>query len=197
MACYQFQSEGTCRFGETCRFSHGEAGAEDDAYNAGGGGGYRPRGRGGGGGGNRMCYTFQEQGSCSYGDNCRFSHGENDERKTGGFGGGGGGGAGFGGGYNRAPRSRGVCFTFRDQGSCQYGDGCRFSHDLTGGNGGATGGGAPRKAQVCYKFRDLGNCPYGDECRFSHDAAADQPVVDGQPPMDGQPVVDEPAVEQE
>ena len=60
--CYAFQ-KGECTRGDSCRFSHGEAGG-------GGGGG------GGGWAGAPPCYAFQK-GECTRGDACRFSHDPN------------------------------------------------------------------------------------------------------------------------
>lgn len=46
---------------------------------------------------------------------------------------------GGGGGWSPQPRSRGVCFVFRDSGYCKEGDNCRFEHIR--GNGDTVGGG--------------------------------------------------------
>lgn len=179
MSCFQFQEHGECKFGENCRFSHGEQG---DNYGApqggrgygsgygGGRGGYRPRPQRSRG----ACYTFQETGECQYGDNCRFQHGDQQPQDGGDF-------NNFrnDGGYRRGPaRSAGPCFQFRDQGSCGFGDGCRFSHNLDGDVSAAP---APRRAAgggICYNFRDNGDCKFGDGCRFSHAEAVDVPSID-------------------
>ena len=83
-----------------------------------------------------VCYAFQE-GECTRGDACRFSHTE-----------GGGGGGGFGGGGGGAP----VCYAFQ-KGECTRGDACRFSHTEGGGGGG--GGFGARSAAPCYAFQKL------------------------------------------
>jgi len=75
-SCYAFQN-GTCKWGDACRFDHGE-----DKKGSG-----EPAG---------VCYSFQN-GKCSKGNNCRFEH------------------------------TKGVCYAF-GKGECSRGDSCRFSH---------------------------------------------------------------------
>lgn len=79
--CYSFKETGVCRYGDSCRFTHdgvsGAGAGGDRSYGGGdryGGGGSRYGSSGGGGGG--PCYQFQRDGSCRYGDSCRFSHGD-------------------------------------------------------------------------------------------------------------------------
>lgn len=76
-------------------------------------------------GGPPPCYAFND-GNCTRGDSCRFSHGGNS---GGGGGGGYGGGRGGGrGGGGRGGGGGGKCFAFQ-KGECTRGDGCRFSHE--------------------------------------------------------------------
>merc|ERR1719419_879551 len=79
--CRNFQSSGECRFGLSCRFSHGSApgvgsyNGRPNAYEGGvGAGAYSGRGRGFGGGGKKPCFNFQNNGHCKFGDRCRFGH---------------------------------------------------------------------------------------------------------------------------
>jgi hypothetical protein len=82
--CYAF-AEGNCNRGADCKFSHGEGGGgggggggrggargRGGSRGGGRGGGSRGGGRGGGGGGG-VCFAFQK-GSCSRGEECRFTH---------------------------------------------------------------------------------------------------------------------------
>ncbi len=65
-----------------------------------------------------------------------------------------------------------VCHAFL-RGACNYGDRCKFTHDLNGtGDGTDTGAsrGDPPPAKIdriCRQYEN-GNCTYGDGCKFSH-----------------------------
>jgi hypothetical protein len=91
----------------------------DNQAKGGGGGGKGARNESKGAG---VCYAFQE-GNCTRGDDCRFSH----------SGGGGGGGKKAKGG-----KGSDVCYAFQE-GKCTRGDDCRFSHSGGGGGGGGKG----------------------------------------------------------
>ncbi|GBG28947.1 RNA-binding protein, putative [Hondaea fermentalgiana] len=63
--CFSFQKSGSCKFGDSCRFSHGAgAPAGGNSFNNGGGFAKKP------------CFAFQNNGSCKFGDTCRFAHGD-------------------------------------------------------------------------------------------------------------------------
>ena len=107
--CYSW-TQGTCRWGDRCKFVHeGEGGCIETGQNIG------------------PCYDFQA-GTCTRGSSCKFSHDE-----------GGGDGGGLGGG-------RDVCYDFQN-GSCTRGDSCRFSHGDSGG-GGLGGGGDGEERRI-------------------------------------------------
>lgn len=112
--CRSFQSTGSCRFVGDCKWAHEGyvPGADADAKaaaGAGAGAGAGPRRRRKKKKAANVCFAFQEEGECKYGDECRFKHGEHDTRDL--------------------TRPVGPCFNFRDNGECQYGDECRFSHE--------------------------------------------------------------------
>ena len=73
-SCYSFAQSGSCKFGDQCRFTHGDnkSGAASGAS--------RPRGRRPLASKSQLCFSFSESQTCQYGDACRFAHGENDNR---------------------------------------------------------------------------------------------------------------------
>lgn len=85
-------------------------------------GGTRQGGDFGGRGGNSGGYGGNQGG---YGGNSGGGYGGNQ----GGYGGNSGGNqGGFGGGNRSGGSGQQTCFSFRDTGSCRYGDNCRFNH---------------------------------------------------------------------
>lgn len=109
--CRSFKSTGACRFGDDCKWAHEGyiPGVTDQDNEDGEGGEGRRRTRRKKKKAANVCFAFQEDGECKYGDECRFKHGEFDSRDL--------------------TRPVGPCFNFRDNGECQYGDECRFSHE--------------------------------------------------------------------
>lgn len=60
-----------------------------------------------------ICRTFEETGTCKYGDRCQFAHSQTELRPT-----------------SRHPRYKTeVCKTFWEKGSCPYGQRCCFIHN--------------------------------------------------------------------
>lgn len=121
----------------------------------------------------------------------------------GGMSGYGGGGGGYGGGYGARrmgfggggdrPRT-GTCYEFQSNGTCKYGDNCRFNHTAGGGGGSGYGGGgygggsrfsSSGEGRYCHNFRNTGECRYGDACKFSHDSGAG--ASEAKTAFDGQP----------
>ena len=66
-----------------------------------------------------------------------------------------------------------ICWHWKAEGKCPYGDDCRFSHE-TEPNKKKTNAPAParvgqdKKWLVCFKWRDTGDCRVKD-CKFSHE----------------------------
>ena len=103
--CNNFSQTGNCKYGDNCKFAHGEEELRSPAQSYGGQrGGYR--GSSGGRGGP--------------------SRGGFGGGRGGGFGGGRGGGdrGGMGGGRPQ------VCNQFASTGTCGYGDRCKFMHEV-------------------------------------------------------------------
>ena len=163
--CFTFEESGDCKFGDRCRFRHGE---EDPRFDA---SGCRDLSM-------EICRDFN-QGRCRLGDQCPRQHIEDPEggggggrRRRGGGGGGDGGedgGGGGGGGRKRGPRKPRevkkideICNNYLE-GRCRYGDQCRRIHE----------GDIPQTVEkideVCNNFLE-GRCRFGDMCRRVHPA---------------------------
>ena len=108
--CNNFENEGFCKFGDNCKFAHGES----DLKSGGGGGGFGGQRGGGDRGG------YQPRGRGGYGGDRGGGFGG----QRGGFGGGSRGG--YGGGDMGG--GGGVCRFFQQHGSCKFGDTCKFAH---------------------------------------------------------------------
>mmetsp|Transcript_18440 Transcript_18440/g.47490 ORF Transcript_18440/g.47490 Transcript_18440/m.47490 type:complete len:447 (-) Transcript_18440:91-1431(-) len=64
-----------------------------------------------------------------------------------------------------------LCKSFRDKGTCPYGNRCQFAH---GESELRTRNRHPRyKTVVCRTFSRTGRCPYGERCRFIHRQTGD------------------------
>merc|ERR1712065_131618 len=62
-----------------------------------------------------------------------------------------------------------ICYSFRDNGECRFGENCRFEHVEGRGQ---SDGGYKRKdfggsRGVCFNYRDNGTCDR-DDCKFAH-----------------------------
>eukprot|EP01083_Nonionella_stella_P288749 982522_1 len=114
-----------------------------------------------------VCYTYQNEGHCEFGDKCKYSHaapGVVDET---------------------AGRPRNVCYQYKESGMCKFGASCRYSHDVVvtpGGGGipGMSGSHAPSGQGrgvlgECWAFKS-GTCTFGDRCRYSHGPGSSKPM---------------------
>ncbi|MEW5302876.1 MAG: hypothetical protein WDW36_005616 [Sanguina aurantia] len=142
-----------------------------------------------------MCTLFERTGKCSYGDNCKYSHGQEGGQGAGDannmqqqqFGGGGSSGMGF------MPGLQG--------GNAGHGE--DWERDRDRSNPGARGldkiALAARKTRLCEKFMSTGSCPYENRCTFAHGfeelrgheggpggAASSRPDFRGERPPPGQ-----------
>jgi hypothetical protein len=78
--------------------------------------GGRGGGRGGGGASNaKICYNFQNTGTCNRKD-CKFSHDTGSNETT----------------HGHNTGGPGICYAYKNTGSCDRGDSCRYSHDSSG-----------------------------------------------------------------
>jgi len=79
---------------------------------------YKGKGKGAGKGKRQQCRSFLN-GSCTFGDRCKYSH--------------------DGAGYSGKVSGSGLCRNFQSTGRCAFGDSCRFAH--VAGHGGRQHGG--------------------------------------------------------
>jgi butyrate response factor len=176
--CYAFRDNGYCRFGDGCRFAHGDQapaprgndfGWNSNSNNSGYGRSNRRSN-------NNVCYSFRDYGECQFGDGCRFSHDMNGASND-------NSGSGQRSGYgfnnnNRRNNNYGaskLCYSWQESGSCQYGDSCRFSHGQANEQKQRS---SFRRPKQCYTFRDTGKCEYGNSCIYSHEEANDNAQPD-------------------
>jgi len=69
--CTQFDSKGSCTFGDNCKFSH--LGKDDPGLAPGEEIARKKRKR------NSICLKFAEHGECDFGDNCRYRHNKDSD----------------------------------------------------------------------------------------------------------------------
>ena len=56
-----------------------------------------------------------------------------------------------------------VCRAYRNNGSCRYGDECKYEHSEGEPS-------APPPRGECYNWKETGECEFGERCRFLHGA---------------------------
>ena len=156
--CRGFRNNGTCRFGDKCKFEHSEGEPITD---------WDPKPA-------ELCHTFREDGNCARGDTCRFKHGDDDPRFD---------------AKGIRDVSDEVCRNFR-RGKCVLGESCPRKHEAAAeqeGEGDKSGRARPRRGG---KGRGKGqgrasgkggrasgeNKTGGGERRRNTNADADKPV---------------------
>jgi len=148
-ACQFFAKAGWCKFGDACKYSHGEADACSQVppavisppFLVG-----TPLQSG------EICQFFAKAGWCKYGDLCKHSHDVQPVAAP-------------------PPEPSGeVCQFFAKAGWCKYGDACKHSHAVAPAC-------PPRESsgEICQFFAKAGWCKYGDACKHEHVPLADPP----------------------
>ncbi|KAG8904095.1 hypothetical protein FRB99_002295 [Tulasnella sp. 403] len=97
-----------------------------------------------------LCRSWEEKGSCKYGEKCQFAHGDTEQRRV-----------------ERHPKYKTeICRTFWVSGSCPYGKRCCFIHTELPAN--ATANAAPGQSETARAGASTNNV-----------AQAERPAVDG------------------
>jgi hypothetical protein len=167
---------GRCTLGDKCLRQHVEVEAKDESEANEGGNRRRqrerkPRQRKSG-----ECFDFRDKGQCEHGDECRFTHGDNDTRFPAAAADeegdaprnsarrrrrGGGGGGRDGGSESKENLEEQECNNYK-AGRCRFGDSCRRTH---------VGDVAPvaveKIDEICNNFQN-NRCRFGDFCRRQH-----------------------------
>jgi hypothetical protein len=148
-SCSFYAKNGTCRFGDQCKFQHGGMASEasqnnndDSKQNS-----------------TKICAYYAGHGTCRFGDKCRFKHGESVAEKL---------------QVNveeQANYSGVMCSRLTRYGICRFGDKCRFRHSVANKPQPNNAEGAERNGIVCPRLERFGICRFGDKCRFKHGEA--------------------------
>jgi len=173
--CYTLRDEGACKYGADCRFSHdlklveakpkaapakAAAGTGEHKAAAGEKRERAPRRRRRGGavaGGDKPAHKAavktesKSEAKATSGASNGATVTATTEKKT-----------------FTAPAGAGrlSCYQFKQNGSCEFGERCRFIHE---GASAQTRGSRLKNTEVCYALRDDGACKFGADCRYSHD----------------------------
>jgi len=181
--CKTFLSGGSCPSGASCHFAHGSRELRNMFRpGVGHGPGYQSSNGGGGvwpapNAKTVLCKNWSESGSCSYGENCNFAHGEDQIRgpkevKI----------------ISRNPLYKTtMCKQYTEAEFCELGEDCHFAHGqdelrvVRGGNVASTYGGgfgygslaagkagAQYKTSLCKQWSEGTVCQYGADCLYAH-----------------------------
>ena len=166
--CFGFRARGECKFGQQCKFSHGQSGK-------------RAR---------RMaeCKNWMGgQGTCYFGQQCKFIHGQPAAGLRTGW---------KAEGRNQKPRKNGanstplgdgevnkdktrqapgqatdkraVCRNWKTRGSCTFNPvACKFRHESFEAK--PSDERQRDESQICFGFREHGTCGLGARCEFAHE----------------------------
>ena len=165
--CSTYLRNGKCKFGEGCRFSHGDGGGTDgrSKQTAGGSNAVRNDTK-------KPCTNYMGTGKCKFGEGCRFSHG------------GGADGSGGGGGGRQAKQQRQQPMHQAQQiWTPNQADTTSLSaagvHQKSSPKQQQKGGAANK--ELCKNWSKKRNCQYGDKCRYLHDGSSSSAQQQRQP----------------
>lgn len=102
-----------------------------------------------------LCRHFEQQGTCTLGDNCSFAHGQEQLRTF---------------GDPLPPEIEAKIQTQSSYGSqpMPYVGGAQHSSGGYGGFHNKSNNSGNFKTAICKNFANTGNCRYGDSCTFAH-----------------------------
>jgi len=105
----------------------------------------------------KLCHQFLDTGTCSFGDECKFSHATEEPARENQI--------------RPRPIDGKVCHQYYETGTCSFGDECRFSHiesERTRESKSKLRPKDKKERKICHQFLETGTCSFGDECKFSH-----------------------------
>tara|TARA_R110002050_G_scaffold225320_6_gene361238 strand:+ start:315 stop:1541 length:1227 start_codon:yes stop_codon:yes gene_type:complete len=176
LLCNFWKANNTCKFGDTCKYSHPTGNNNTAQGKANHKGNYEK-------GEVQICKYFALNGTCNYGDKCKYSHASSSDSAT-----------------KKAPKSEGdaapkkiltkskepeggqhsagengevkVCNFYRKTGSCKYADSCKYAHIQEDAPEHINLFTAPvhkAKGNKPCRFWQAGDCRQGSKCKFLHE----------------------------